>query len=84
MMHKHEGRGEDAGDPLAELHAMSTPRARLRSTLQQAALLERAGSFEDAAHYWLTGLELASRANERHWCEVRALLCQKRGAALRC
>ncbi|WP_394853171.1 ANR family transcriptional regulator [Serratia marcescens] len=63
---------------------MSTPRARLRATLQQAALLERAGSFEDAAYYWLAGLELALQANERHWCEVRAQLCQKRGAALRC
>ncbi|HGM5462615.1 TPA: ANR family transcriptional regulator [Serratia marcescens] len=48
--------------------------------LQQAAALERAGCFDDAAACWLAGLELARHGNEQHWCEVRALLCQKRSA----
>ncbi|MBH2627290.1 ANR family transcriptional regulator [Serratia marcescens] len=74
-------RGEKGdGGHRPELHAMATPRKHLRATLQQAALLERAGCFDDAENYWLAGLEFVMYANERRWCEVRALLCQKRSA----
>lgn len=74
--------GEDKGGrgQQPELHVMSTPGEHLHATLQQAALLERAGCFDDAANYWLAGLEFVMHANERRWCEVRALLCQKRSA----
>lgn len=72
--------GEENSDDRqwSELSLMSTPGERLRATLQQAAALERAGCFDDAAACWLAGLELAHHGNERRWCEVRALLCQKR------
>ncbi|HFT7668208.1 TPA: ANR family transcriptional regulator [Serratia marcescens] len=67
-------------NPLSGLNAMSSPRARLRATLEQAAILERAWCYEDAAHYWLTGSDLTECVQERHWCESRALFCQKRQA----
>ncbi|WP_145956988.1 ANR family transcriptional regulator [Serratia marcescens] len=63
---------------LSGLHAMSTPRARLRVMMQKAAMLEQEGCFEDAALYWKAGEELSERESDRHWCEARALLCQKR------
>ncbi|WP_181969542.1 ANR family transcriptional regulator [Serratia marcescens] len=79
-MWKRAGEEKNDGGHWPELHVMSTPGERLRATLQQAAALERAGCFDDAANYWLAGFELARHGNERHWCEVRALLCQKRSA----
>ncbi|CAI1080457.1 MULTISPECIES: ANR family transcriptional regulator [Serratia] len=79
-MWKRAGEEKNDGGHWPELHVMSTPGERLRATLQQAAALERAGCFDDAANYWLAGLELARHGNEQHWCEVRALLCQKRSA----
>ncbi|RFT77736.1 ANR family transcriptional regulator [Serratia marcescens] len=80
VMWKRAGEEKNDGGHWPELHVMSTPGERLRATLQQAAALERAGCFDDAANYWLAGFELARHGNERHWCEVRALLCQKRSA----
>ncbi|MEL5615766.1 ANR family transcriptional regulator [Serratia marcescens] len=56
-----------------------TPQARLRAVMQQAAQFERDGLFDDATLCWQRGAELSARENERHWCEARALLCQKRG-----
>ncbi|MBH2767769.1 ANR family transcriptional regulator [Serratia marcescens] len=83
MMWKCAGEEQSDGGQWPELPLMSTPGERLRVTLQQAAALERAGCFDDAAAFWLAGLELARYGNERHWCEVRALLCQKRSAEKR-
>ncbi|AGE16438.1 ANR family transcriptional regulator [Serratia marcescens] len=79
-MWKRAGEEKGGSGQQPELHVMSTPVERLRATLQKAAALERAGCFEDAAACWLAGFELARQGNERHWCEVRALLCQKRSA----
>lgn len=67
---------------LPELHGLSTPRAGLRAMLEQAAMLERGGYFDDAALYWQAGGMQAVLREERHWCETRALLCQKRSALL--
>ncbi|MGQ5837778.1 ANR family transcriptional regulator [Serratia sp. IR-2025] len=66
------------GCALSGLHAMSTPQARLRVTMQKAAMLEQEGRFEDAALYWRAGEELSERESDRHWCQSRALLCHKR------
>lgn len=60
---------------------VNTPRKRLLVLMEKAALLERAACFEDAAKYWLESFELAERWSERHWCEARASLCQKRGSS---
>ncbi|NGH10031.1 ANR family transcriptional regulator [Serratia marcescens] len=79
-MWKRAGEEKNDGGHWPELHVMSTPGERLRATLQKAAALERAGCFDDAAAFWLARFELARQGNERHWCEVRALLCQKRSA----
>ncbi|MGJ3438265.1 hypothetical protein BSQ98_24690 [Serratia liquefaciens] len=57
---------------------VNTPRKRLFALMEQAALLERDACFEDAAYYWLASLALAEKWSERHWCEARASLCQKR------
>lgn len=68
----------DIGGTAPGLHVMSTPRERLGAMSRQAALLEREGCFEEAACYWLAALALAVSGRDRHWCESRAQLCQKR------
>ncbi|BEN47843.1 ANR family transcriptional regulator [Serratia sp. CY81684] len=62
-----------------EMSGSLAHQAHLRAVMQQAAQFERDGLFDDAASYWQRGVELSARENERHWCEVRALLCQKKG-----
>ncbi|MGN2498407.1 ANR family transcriptional regulator [Serratia bockelmannii] len=57
---------------------MSTPRERSRALQKQAAALEREGVFDVSARHWQAAGELAATDGERHWCEARALLCQKR------
>ncbi|WP_394853029.1 ANR family transcriptional regulator [Serratia marcescens] len=68
----------DVGDFLPGVHTMSTPRARFRVAMRQAAMLERKGCFNEAASYWQEALTLAVSERGRHWCESRAHLCQKR------
>jgi hypothetical protein len=64
-----------------ELNVLLSPQAQARLATQyatythQAAALERAGLFEDAAALWHAGRACALAESARFWCETRETLC---------
>ncbi|MEL5558976.1 ANR family transcriptional regulator [Serratia ureilytica] len=70
-----------APDVLLSPAAQERLAVRYATYTQQAAALERAGLFEDAAALWHAGRAYAPAEAARLWCETRETLCRHRAYA---
>ncbi|CAI1002830.1 MULTISPECIES: ANR family transcriptional regulator [Serratia] len=83
---KQEKAQSIAGDPgeavvaMAALFAKPTIREQYRAASRLAATLEQDTHYLTAAQQWTLASGLALAEVERHWCESRAHLCERRAA----
>lgn len=59
------------------------PARRHLAVAREAAALERSCEYAMARLSWLDAGRLAVLSPDRHWCESRALLCEKRADFVR-
>lgn len=71
----------DIGDVSASLKALfmqPTHRELYRALSREAATLERGKHYITAMQQWVAASQVASADVDRHWCEARAHLCERR------
>ncbi|EOT1929368.1 ANR family transcriptional regulator [Serratia marcescens] len=70
----------DTAVSMTALFAKPTIREQYRAASQLAATLEQNTHYLTAAQQWMLAFGLAPGGAERHWCECRAHLCERRAA----
>ncbi|MEB7884029.1 ANR family transcriptional regulator [Serratia fonticola] len=68
----------DISGSLQALLVRPTKREQHQTLSLSAALLERERNYVAASQQWLAASQLASASVDRHWCEARAHLCERR------
>lgn len=56
---------------------MKEDKKKYRETAEQAAELERAGKYEEAASRWMKASLLTTNSAVFNWCNARAQFCQR-------
>lgn len=76
--HDCAGDQGEAAVSMAVLFAKPTIREQYRAASRLAATLEQGKHYLTAAQQWMLASGLAPAGVERHWCESRAHLCERR------
>ncbi|MGM0512364.1 MAG: ANR family transcriptional regulator [Pseudomonadota bacterium] len=78
---KKEWDHSDSGEVSAALQVLltqPTQREQYKALSRSAAILERGKNYVAASQQWLAASSLATASVDRHWCEARAHLCDRR------
>ena len=68
----------DSGEALKALFMQPTNREQYRALSWKAAMLEREKHYLTAQQQWVAASQVALADVDRHWCEARAHLCERR------